>query len=117
MQVEQEKHVERRQCAAQNETRSFTHSTGNQHSHLREKVRGGKGEKTYVQFVPNVLVHYENLIELFLIILINHYMPSQNKVYSLKAAEMQHVLQVYSSSLLKEEIIIKHCLRCTCVTI
>lgn len=40
MQVEKEKHVECCQCATQNETRRFTHCTGNQRSHLSEKVVG-----------------------------------------------------------------------------
>lgn len=53
----------------------------------RESEGRKRRKKTYVQFVPNDLVHYENLIELFFIIL-NHYMPSQNKLYSLKVAEM-----------------------------
>lgn len=79
MQVEQEEHVERHQRATQNQTRSFTHSTRNQHSHLKEQV-GLKREKqdwndtmhqflycifSMVQMSPNVM-HYEELLIIFL---------------------------------------------------
>lgn len=65
MQVEQEKHVESCQGSTQNETRSFTHSAGNQHGHLREKVGGKEKIRTeltrHIDFCTRYTVWFKYL--------------------------------------------------------
>lgn len=46
VQVEQEKHVKSSQCAAQDEARSLTNGTGDEHSHLRGRHEHKEGGYT-----------------------------------------------------------------------
>lgn len=48
VQVEQKEHVKRSQCATQDEARSLTNGTGDEHSHLRGKDESKEGDyKSY----------------------------------------------------------------------